>query len=191
MDTTIDEREEMEARGALLPEAGGVCFTDLWSQTGARISITARGVTAMEAIDNLVASVRYSMEVYKMTVAPPGAMVTKSAAPPPQQTADAPPEKANGAPDKTAPAAEEHEGTGEEIVTFPVERIEVVMSSKGQKYVKCFGGPYSKFGVACWAEVAGEVWNLDDMNPGDSYSVELTARGLKVDGKIKKVIGFD
>jgi len=189
----LDERDELDARGALLPEAGGVCFTDLWSKTGAKICLTARGANAMEALDDLVASVRYAMDAYGMTVDPPQVAARKAQA---AQEAGAPapaptPAKANGTPAKAAAPAAPTAGTGEEIETFHVDKIEVVMSPKGQKYVKCFGGPFTKFGVSCWPEVAGELWNLDDMGPGETYNVDLTAKALKQDGKVKKVIALE
>lgn len=189
-ETMIDEREEMDTRGCLLPEAGGIAFTDLWSKTGAKISLTARATTPMEALDDLVAAVRYGMDVYQMTPAPPQAMAQRT-----QPTAPEPTPQANGAPAPVVKSAtqtpEGPVGGAEEIVTFTVEKIEAQMTPNGKPQFKVFGGAFSKYGVTCWPETLAGQFELDGIKTGDSWAPSgLTARALRIDGKVKKVVGF-
>lgn len=102
-ETMSDEREEMDARGCLLPEAGGVAYADLWSPEGFKVCITARGANAMEALDDLITTTRYGMVTYQLSPAPVQAMAQRA-----QQTAPKPAQETgvpSGPPEPPEPPA--------------------------------------------------------------------------------------
>lgn len=53
-----------------LPECGGVAFADVYSKTGVRISVTGRGATTADAIDQLMAGIAYGVEKYHFVTDP-------------------------------------------------------------------------------------------------------------------------
>jgi hypothetical protein len=54
-----------------LPEAGGVAFATIYSQSGLPINVTAHAATLKDAIRELVGAISWAMEEYGMTVERP------------------------------------------------------------------------------------------------------------------------
>lgn len=73
-----DDLTVMSAEGCLLPEAGGVAFADLWRPDGIKISVTCRSTSGPEALDDIMATIDYGLEVHKLTQAPPQAMAQRA-----------------------------------------------------------------------------------------------------------------
>tara|TARA_R110000787_G_scaffold150717_5_gene264650 strand:- start:155 stop:640 length:486 start_codon:yes stop_codon:yes gene_type:complete len=90
----------------------------------------------------------------------------------------------NGAP-PTTPA--QVVATESETETFAASSL-VCSINDGTTYYKVQGGPFIKFGVTVWSEVIGTIFDLDQLDPTQTYDLTgYTATYLRVDGKPKKV----
>ncbi len=69
----------LSLRGALdraienitLPEAVAICFTEVYTPSGTKISVTCRGVSGKNAIDELANTLRYIQQTYNMHTSHP------------------------------------------------------------------------------------------------------------------------
>jgi hypothetical protein len=77
--------------------------------------------------------------------------------------------------------------TESETETFAAEKL-VCSINDGKTYFKIQGGPFTRFGVTVWSEVIGTIFDLDQLDPTQTYDLTgYTATYLRVDGKPKKV----
>ena len=77
--------------------------------------------------------------------------------------------------------------TESETETFAASSL-VCSINDGKTYFKIQGGPFTKFGVTVWSEVIGTIFDLDQLDPTQTYDLTgYTATYLRVDGKPKKV----
>jgi hypothetical protein len=91
----------------------------------------------------------------------------------------------NGAPPPATPA--EVVATESETETFAAETL-VCSVMDGKTYYKVRGGPFTKFGVTVWPETIATVFDVDQLDPTQTYSLAgYSATYLRVDGKPKKV----
>lgn len=91
----------------------------------------------------------------------------------------------NGAPPPATPA--EVVADTAETDTFAAEKL-VCNVNDGKTYYKIQGGNYKKWGVTVWNEVIGTIFDLDQLDPTQTYDLTgYTATFLKVDNQPKKV----
>lgn len=197
------------------PEAGGVAFTDLYLPDGGRIGITARDTVpgaSRVALDELMATIEYAKANYDLTTSvngfKPTATATATAAPdshvvPVATTpgiASAPPVSGTTyTPQAVAPQVQAAPGQGNGVGQATQQVIEVSsltkeFTSSGKPVLKVRGGPFMKYGVFCWLEVAELYVNLEGMEGGIAYDATPETRyavcSTKPDGKVGKVLSF-
>ena len=63
----VEQPEYEEPQVAPLPEAGGIAFMTLYTPHGAPINLTARSHTCQGALQELLNTVKWAMDEYKMT----------------------------------------------------------------------------------------------------------------------------
>lgn len=181
-----------------LPEAGGSVNTWMVSPRGVELQITARGESPVEALKQVMIALRYGMDHYNLLPRYSARAVATSA--PANQTPQTPP-PANpptqqpAATPNTPPAARANQPVmpgGSEVIQ--VRSISKVMNPDGSFRFSVKGGPYLKFGVALWPEVAG-AQGMDGASwqAGQEYTppvgMEYAVCATDQKGR-KKVVGF-
>lgn len=161
---TLERQLETHRSAAQLPEAGGIIFGTIYGQkNGAEFSITARGITARDALENLVEGLKYAKQV-GFDVVRPGSGGRKTSPPPRSNggnTTSTPPPAAKNSPapapaSAPPPTAEEPTYTqdqlqGEthetrivkmEIIPAPNERAKLQLYAPNHRYPDFYVGPW-------------------------------------------------
>lgn len=146
-----------------LPEAGGICFTELYTPGGLKIHLTCRNFTGKDALDEIIHTIEYGIKKYKLTtkLSPPPATSTQVVAsngnapvnhPPQAQPAGSAPVPASAPAPASTPAVSQAPAS-EEIERIILETIQHGVSESGVHYLLCKGGKYRKYGIKAWPEV--------------------------------------
>lgn len=174
----------------LLPEAGGVINIDLYHpQDGYKIRLTVRAGTGVDALNDMVETVRYATQTLKLRTTPADAPA-KASEPTMATTSPSSPSPAASA--QVAAPAQPTQAAGEYVETIHFDTMEL-MSYKGQIYLACRGGQFQKFGVSCYEEVAKTRWDWDgllEIGFGKEMQANFDGNVLFKDGKPKKIISF-
>lgn len=173
--TTLSMNEDSTVTN-LLNEAPAVAFTKVFSvKYGYPVHITVRSTSVVEAFGELYEALEVIANEYGFSpvenAVKRGATVS-SASPSPSAYAssnqtDAPATVA------TAPSPAAVGGTGEPG-ELKVRFSKIVAEYAGKtKIAKLKGGKWMKFGVKCWPEVASTKWDLEQMEIGVEYDVDI------------------
>ncbi len=157
-------------------EAGGVCYVDMFTTGGVKISLTARALDPITALDSLIEAIQYGKQKYNLSGLRPEAphapthtagdpqSVSQTVASP---TGQYPPPAGAPAPYNPPPLTP---GKQQAVNAGDIEIVQVTSVTKsytpnGKWNVKVMGGKYTKFGVTAWPEAlpvdvrqAAEAW---------------------------------
>lgn len=189
-DDQIDEEPEVKypeyqpvidmKDSAPFPEAGGIVFCKLYTLKGMEMNITSRGVTPKQALDQLMDSILYAMDRYKMTTimprfnpekvnhetpkAPVG--TTQAIVPPPKIKSNQPAPTQSSIPPKPIETTD-----ATNLTKLVVKSVAHVVSLKGIHHLNIkSAGKYSQYGLAAWPEVIPEL--LQDIYMGWDINIE-------------------
>ncbi len=161
---------------ASLNEAGGIAFCELWGEHGGRINITARAVSPVVALDNLILAVKYAARynlrpTQQILPTPVPAAQPVEQAPQPVQQSSAQPliviEPAKPQP--------QYVPIGSDAQAYPVASISHEVSTNGTHYLKVItqpGTPYGVYGTSAWPESFPKGFDItayDDSRPTKKY----------------------
>jgi hypothetical protein len=190
---------------AILPEAGGYAFTDLYAPDGAVVKVGARSYHPIPAFKELMVSVEYCKRHSNLKSVPDTAPTnTPSAASvaQPASTAVAPttaPQKAPESSHVASPPREEpvYESVGEGQGSVSEQKLTVSLISKaltqgGNPYllIKTREPQYAKYGIKAWPEVLPQELAFDAMQPGIEAKPIDSMRFAFYDTQTKKVKSF-
>lgn len=172
-------------------EAGGTAFCDFYHPVdGYRIGVSARDVDVVSALEQLRNAIKYAQELGLVMLPPTAPRKTGNPVPstPPSPTPLSATQSTVVESTPPSPPATGDQASEEgEVIDLDSGTVE--MSANGQVTLKVKGGKWGKFGVIAWPEVAGTMFDLENMAVGQSYDLRgYKARLLMVDGKPKKVL---
>jgi len=185
---------DAQAQG-MLHEAGGVAWTDVYGLHGGKMSVTARGVNPVDAINKLMDGVRYLMSNFDMGWSPVPPKLREQSTPVAQQPARTEPQQAQyisvtdavNTPTGMVGQAQQQPKPafdGEFVVDTFIANV-----VSGKVYWKAKGGPFKQFGVTVWPEVLAEAgFNADALDVRQAYDLTgFTAHYIEEGGKATKV----
>ena len=197
----LREQADRAQANTVLPEAVAVCFTEVFTSRGNKVSITCRGVSGRHAIDELANTLRYAREKYGML--PPNQPTNLIQHPPQPPDANEPVYvEESGGSDTTnvtyTPSvttnAPTYSNTGQPLIDIVVTTItrERKRDGKGD-FLRVRGGMYTKFGVPAYDNTWPQGFDINKMQ----YGVEVTQippqmRNARVDTRTPgtKVVQF-
>jgi hypothetical protein len=155
-----------------MPEAVSICFTEVFTSKGNRVSITCRGMTGRQAIDELADVLRYAREKYNMHV---GHV-------PIQQ----PPDESEPVYVDVNPAPTNATGTTVDDIQVTTITRERKRDGKGD-FLRVRGGPYTKYGAPAYDNVFPKTFDITKM----TYGVEAAPPTGMMNAKVQADVDQD
>lgn len=176
---------------AQFPEAQVVFNVDLYGkENGSYVKATVRGANVNTTFHNLMDLCRVA-DKYGLSLTKPVPPPAPTATTPAPVTHAAPPTAGQPRPAAQTPVpatpAPAGQGSGEII---KIDSISVDFTTTNQPFLRCKGGKFKKFGLACYEEVAKLVYpNFADWPHGE-FQPDPEASYMEPDAAGKKVVRF-
>ena len=164
-----------------LPEAGGVAWIDLFTPEGAKISLTARSISAEQALRDLVVAVKNAISEHGMATSRSQSKTSPQAKPALTQNSipmgDSSPE---GAGRQGAVANYDNGAGGSHIEEVTFTGLKTEIAPNGEMRYKGMTPKFAKYGIMIWPEVAEKAFDLDQLKEAgpQNYEIDLVGKVL-------------